>query len=394
MGCLVFGVIALDLSRNPTRSVRIGSISLGAGHPIAVQSMTATHTQNVDATVAQVNDLVAAGADVVRIAVDNQKDAEALREIRGRTRANLSVDLQENYRLATKVAPYVNKVRYNPGHLYHHEREKPWQEKVKFLADVAGENDCAMRVGVNCGSVDPAKLEKYEESDSITPMLESAWEHCELLDARLHALLRLAQGFRSAESDRGESSLRRAAPRRAAAPGRDRSRHAARGNHQDARGVRAIDQSRHRRHDSRFAHRAQRAQGEEIAAGRQILADIAAGRVRSVVDYGLKTLNIISCPSCSRVENEAFIELAQDVKELTRYAADYAITIAVMGCRVNGPGETDDADLGLWCGPNFVNLKRGSAELGAYPYDAILPRLKQELDELIAGRVAATGGRG
>ena len=88
------------------------------------------------------------------------------------------------------------------------------------------------------------------------------------------------------------------------------------------------------------------------------------------------------------MENEAFIELAQDVKELTRYAAAHALTIAVMGCRVNGPGETDDADLGLWCGPNFVNLKRRSLELGAYPYDAILPRLKQELDQLIALRTA------
>src|SRR5437762_1230637 len=125
---------------------------------------------------------------------------------------------------------------------------------------------------------------------------------------------------------------------------------------------------------------------EEIAAGRQILADIAAGRVRSVVDYGLSTLNIISCPSCSRVENEAFIELAQQVKEMTRYAEKHAITIAVMGCRVNGPGETDDADLGLWCGPNNVNLKRGSTELGAFPYDMILDRLRAELDALIATR--------
>jgi (E)-4-hydroxy-3-methylbut-2-enyl-diphosphate synthase len=125
---------------------------------------------------------------------------------------------------------------------------------------------------------------------------------------------------------------------------------------------------------------------QEIEAGRQILADIAAGRVRSVVNYGLPTLNIIACPSCSRVENQAFIELAQQVKEMSRYAQQHAITIAVMGCRVNGPGETDDADLGLWCGPNFVNLKRGSTELGAYPYDKILGRLKQELDELIASR--------
>jgi (E)-4-hydroxy-3-methylbut-2-enyl-diphosphate synthase len=123
---------------------------------------------------------------------------------------------------------------------------------------------------------------------------------------------------------------------------------------------------------------------DEIVAGRQILADIAAGRVRSVVRFNADALNIISCPSCSRVENEAFIELAQQVKELTAYAKDHAITIAVMGCRVNGPGETDDADLGLWCAPNFVNLKRGGEELGAFPYDEILPRLKRELDGLIA----------
>jgi (E)-4-hydroxy-3-methylbut-2-enyl-diphosphate synthase len=100
-------------------------------------------------------------------------------------------------------------------------------------------------------------------------------------------------------------------------------------------------------------------------------------------------MNIISCPSCSRVENEAFIDLAQNVREMTMYAKEHDITIAVMGCRVNGPGETDDADLGLWCGPNFVNLKRRSEELGAFPYDKILPRLREELDTLIARREPA-----
>ena len=123
---------------------------------------------------------------------------------------------------------------------------------------------------------------------------------------------------------------------------------------------------------------------EEIEAGRNILADIAAGRVRSVVNFDTSGLNIISCPSCSRVENEAFVELAGQVKEMTAYAKEYDLTIAVMGCRVNGPGETDDADLGLWCAPNFVNLKKGTEALGAYPYDEIIPRLKQELDLLIA----------
>src|SRR5215813_14367650 len=163
------------IPRNPTRSVRIGKATIGAGHPIAVQSMTATATQDVAATVGQVRDLEQAGADVVRIAVDSKKDAEALAEIRKQTKANLSVDLQENYRLAEFVAPHVDKVRYNPGHLYHHEQQRPWQDKVRYLANVAIDNDCAMRIGVNCGSVDPAKKEKYDPADSITPMLESAW---------------------------------------------------------------------------------------------------------------------------------------------------------------------------------------------------------------------------
>jgi (E)-4-hydroxy-3-methylbut-2-enyl-diphosphate synthase len=125
---------------------------------------------------------------------------------------------------------------------------------------------------------------------------------------------------------------------------------------------------------------------EEIAAGREIIEDIQAGRLRSVVALDPNSLNIISCPSCSRVENEAFVELAQDVKRMTEYAKNYAITIAVMGCRVNGPGETDDADLGLWCGPSRVNLKRGEESLGAFTYDTILDRLRIELDQLIQQR--------
>ncbi len=377
----------MQIKRNPTRTVRIGSIALGSDQPIAVQSMTATHTQDIDATVALVNDLQAAGADVVRIAVDSKKDAEALAEIRRQTKANLSVDLQENYRLAEIVAPHVDKVRYNPGHLYHHEPTKPWQDKVRYLAKVAVDNDCALRVGVNCGSVDPAKKEKYDPADSITPMLESAWEHCDLLDGL--GFTRYCVSLKDSDPRKVVEVNKRFAERRPDVPlhlgvteaglppdGVIKTRIAfeqliGRGIGDTIRVSLTVPNNRKK---------------EEIEAGRKILADIAAGRVRSVVDYGLQTLNIIACPSCSRVENEAFIELAQQVKEMTRYAEKHAITIAVMGCRVNGPGETDDADLGLWCGPNFVNLKRGGEELGAYPYDKILGKLKNELDALVAAR--------
>jgi len=123
---------------------------------------------------------------------------------------------------------------------------------------------------------------------------------------------------------------------------------------------------------------------EEIEAGRQIIADVAAGRLLNPDGSTAGRLNIISCPSCSRVQNEAFVELAQRVREATRYAAEYPITIAVMGCRVNGPGETDHADLGLWCGPDSVHLKRAGQSLGAFSFDEVLVRLKVELDALIA----------
>jgi (E)-4-hydroxy-3-methylbut-2-enyl-diphosphate synthase len=378
----------VDIQRNATRAVNIGSITIGDGHPIAVQSMTATHTKNIDATVAQVNALHAAGADVVRIAVDSKTDAEALKEIRLQTAANLSVDLQESYRLAELVAPHVDKLRYNPGHLYHHEREKPWQDKVRYLVGVAQDNDCAMRVGVNCGSVDPDKKNAYDEADSISPMLASAWEHCELLDEL--NFTRFCVSLKDSDPAKVIEINTRFAERRPDVPlhlgvteaglppdGVIKTRIAfeqliGRGIGDTIRVSLTVPNDR---------------KPEEIEAGRGILDDIANGRVRSVVDFGLDTLNIIACPSCSRVENEEFINLAEKVKEMTAYAKDHALTIAVMGCRVNGPGETDDADLGLWCGPTHVNLKRGTEELGAYPYDEILPKLKSELDSLISQRV-------
>jgi len=382
----------VSIERNPTRAVQVGSITVGANNPIAAQSMTATHTQDVEATLQQVNALHAAGAGVVRIAVDSKKDAAALPSIRSQTEANLAIDLQENYRLAADVAAHVDKLRYNPGHLYHHETEKPWQEKVKFIAGIAGDHDCAMRVGVNCGSVDPAKKEQFEEDDSIGPMLASALEHCELLDSI--GFTRYVVSLKDSDPQKVIEVNRRFAEQRPDVPlhlgvteagmppdGVIKTRIAfeqliSRGIGDTVRVSLTVPNVR---------------KPEEIEAAKGILADIAIGRVRSVVDFGLDTLNIISCPSCSRVENEAFIELAEEVKQMTAYAKDHAITIAVMGCRVNGPGETDDADLGLWCGPTHVNLKKGSEPIGAFPYDAIIPRLREELDRIINSRGDVAG---
>ncbi|MSQ42179.1 MAG: 4-hydroxy-3-methylbut-2-en-1-yl diphosphate synthase [Dehalococcoidia bacterium] len=372
------------MPRNRTRAVPVGAVTIGGGAPIAVQSMAATRTQDVEATVRQVNLLQAAGADLVRIAVDSRRDAEALAEIRRRTTATLSVDLQENYRLAVLVAPHVDKIRYNPGHLYHHEREKPVREKVALIAEAAAAHDCALRVGVNCGSVDPEQSAAHGEDD-VGAMVASALEHCALLDGL---------GFTRYVVSLKDSDWRKVvdANRRFAAQRPDVPLHL---------GVTEAGMPPEGVIKTRIAFEQLLGQGvgdtvrvsltvpferkgEEIAAAREIIDDIAHGRFRSVPDWFDHGLNIISCPSCSRVENEAFVELAQQVKQVAAYARDYDITIAVMGCRVNGPGETDGADLGLWCGPAAVNLKRGSELLGAFPYDRVLDRLRVALDELIA----------
>jgi (E)-4-hydroxy-3-methylbut-2-enyl-diphosphate synthase len=384
----------MTMHRNPSRAVRVGAVTLGGGHPVAVQSMCATRTQDIDATVEQAEAIRKAGADVVRVAVDSVKDVAALGEIRRQTTANLVVDLQENYRLAAKVAPHVDKVRYNPGHLYHHEKEKPVSEKVRFLAEVAREHDCAMRVGVNCGSVDPETKARHP-GDDVAAMVESALEHCRMLDElgfeRYVVSLKDSHPRKVIEANVRFAALRPDVPlhlgvTEAGIPPEGVVKTRVAFEQLLTRGIGdtlrvSLTLPNPRKH-------------EEVTVGRQILADIAAGRFRSVPVFDDDRLNIISCPSCSRVENERFVELAEAVKAMAAYAERHALTIAVMGCRVNGPGETDDADLGLWCGPTHVNLKRKTETVGAFTYDEILDRLRREVDGLIASQaVGAVSSR-
>jgi (E)-4-hydroxy-3-methylbut-2-enyl-diphosphate synthase len=369
-----------------TRTIRIRDLRIGGTAPIAVQSMAATRTRDLEATLRQVRILEAAGADLVRVAVDSRADVEALGRLREKTSARLSVDLQESYRLAAEVAPLVDKVRYNPGHLHHHEKEKSVEAKVGFVADAAARHGCAIRIGINAGSIAPAYRERYGE-DHVAAIVACGVDHCAILD-RLGFHDYLVSIKDSDPRLVVDANVRFAAERpdvpihlgvtEAGMPPEGIIKTRIAFEQCLSRGIGdTIRVSLTVPFDDK---------GKEIEVGREILHDIEAGRFRSVPPNFFDGLNIIACPSCSRVENERFIELAEDVKRMTAYAKEHDLTIAVMGCRVNGPGETDDADLGLWCGPTTVNLKRGAEELGAFDYDEILPRLRAELDRLIAAR--------
>jgi len=372
-----------------TRTVQVGAVKVGGGAPVVVQSMCATRTIDVDQTVAQAHQLARAGAGIVRIAMDSEKEIPAIREIRAQTRGiTLSVDLQENYRIADRVAPHVDKIRYNPGHLHHIEKSRSIEEKVRWLVDVARDNNLAIRIGVNCGSVAPAFVEKYP-GDQLKAIVESAAYHCDLMDE--FGYTRFVVSLKDSDPLKVVEANRRFAMRRPDVP--------------IHLGVTEAGLPPDGVIKTRIAFEKLLAQGigetirvsltlpndrkhEEVEVGHRIIEDVREGRFISVPEFG-RGLNIISCPSCSRVENEKFVELAQQVKELSAYASKHRITIAVMGCRVNGPGETDDADLGLWCGPTTVNLKKKDRKIGFFSYDDVLGRLKIELDKLIAEQSAA-----
>ena len=372
------------IPKRKTRTITIRDLPLGGGAPIAVQSMAATPTHDIEATLRQIRILEAAGADLIRVALDHDRDVEALAQLRAETDAILSADLQENYRLAEKVAPYVDKIRYNPGHLHHHEREKSMADKVRYLVDVAKDNDCAIRIGINAGSIAPEYKDRFPDS-AVDAIVQCAVDHCALVDdcdfERYLVSIKDSDPRLVIEANTRFAEARPDVPvhlgvTEAGMPpdGIIKTRIAfeqllSRGIGDTLRVSLTVP----------FEDK-----GQEIEVGRSLIADIESGRFRSVPPNFFDGLNIIACPSCSRVENEAFIELAQQVKATTKYADEHNITIAVMGCRVNGPGETDDADLGLWCGPKRVNLKLGPIDAGSFTYDEILPALKLELDKIIS----------
>ena len=389
----------MNTVRRMTRKIKVGSTFIGGDAPILVQTMAATKTRDVDATVATIQKLAAHGAGMIRIAVDAPIDAEALVEIRKRVDANLSVDLQENFRMAEKVAPYVDKIRYNPGHLHRLEPELSWEKKVQYLVDVARNNDCALRIGVNSGSLDPEKLRQYheklasldadpalkdDEAKFFDPPIRSALEHVDFVESI--GFDRFCVSIKDSDPDtvlllnRRFAALRPLVPlhlgvTEAGAPPRGilKTRSALEPLLSEGIGE-TLRVSLTVRADQKE---------QEIEAGKLILSNVANGIVAKPNDYKQTALNIVSCPGCSRTQGAKFVDLALEIEKATQFAKDYPFTIAVMGCRVNGPGETDDADIGLWCGGDKVNLKNGGAPVGAFAYDVVVEKAVELLKEKI-----------
>lgn len=346
--------------REKTRQISAGNIKIGGGAAISVQSMCNTKTWDVDATVRQITQLKAAGCDIVRLAVPDMESAKAISAIKERVDMPLVADIHFDYRLALEAAARgIDKIRINPGNI-------GGEENVRAVAEACRARHIPIRIGVNAGSLEKRLLGKYG-SPCPEAMVESAGAHAALLERC---------GFEDiCLSLKASSVPLTVAAYRMAAERFDYPLHlgvtetgtAFNGTVRSAVGIGALlcegigNTIRVSLTDEPV---------KEVEAGIAILkaADLRPGGVR-----------FVSCPTCGRTEID-LISLAKQVEQrLSHIQAD--ITVAVMGCVVNGPGEAREADYGI-AGGNGKGLifKKGQV-LGTYPYDSLCDALIELIEK-------------
>ena len=344
-----------------TRRIMVGSVPIGGGAPVAIQSMLNTKTTDVEGSLAQIGRLQAAGCQIARLAVPDQPSAAAFREICAASPLPLVADIHFDYKLAIAAAEGgAAKIRINPGNI-------GGDDRVQAVVEVCKEKRIPIRIGVNGGSLDKKLLEKYGHP-TAEALVESAFSHLELLEK---------QGFYDTCVSMKSSTV----PTMVAAARLFRSRcdyplhigvtetgPVRMGMIKSAMGIGALlldgigDTIRVSLTDDPV---------EEVYAAKDILK--AAGLRKEGV-------NIISCPTCGRTK----IDLIGLVNQVDGALKDCRkpITVAVMGCIVNGPGEAREADIGIAGGDGCGMLFEKGQQIAKLPYDELLPALLKRIQEL------------
>ena len=314
------------LPRRKTRQVKVGNVAVGGDAPVAVQSMTTTDTRDVEKTIFQIAELVVSGCEIVRVAVPDMEAAEALGEIKKQVQVPLVADIHFNHVLALKCAEFgIDKIRINPGNI----GKKP---RIKAVVDACKERGIPIRIGVNGGSLRKDLLEKHG-GITAEAMVESALEevgfleendfHDIILSLKSSDVPMMVEAYRMV-ADRTEYPLHLGVTEAGLMPT---------GAVKSAIGIGALLLE---------------------GIGDTIRVSLTADPVQEVeVAYDMlqalhlrqRGVNIIACPSCGRCDIDLFgvtAEVKERLKDLR-----VPMTIAVMGCEVNGPGEARSADLGI-----------------------------------------------
>ena len=346
------------MERKNTKRINVGGLEIGGGSAVTVQSMCNTKTWDVEATVAQIRRLQAAGCEIVRLAVPDQRAAEAISAIKEQVDVPLVADIHFDYRLALICAERgIDKIRINPGNI-------GGEENVKAVAEACRARNIPIRIGVNAGSLEHRLLEKYGHP-CPEAMVESARGHVALLNKFGFDDICLSM---KASSVPLTIASYRMASECFAYPlhlGVTETGTAWNGTIQSAVGIGTL-LSEGIGDTIRVSLTADPV--EEVRAGIAILK--AAGLRNGGVKF-------VSCPTCGRTEID-LIGLAKQVESLVS-GLDRDITVAVMGCVVNGPGEAREADYGIAGGKDKGLLFKKGQVVGTYPYE----RLCQALMELI-----------
>lgn len=344
-----------------TRQIVVGGIPIGGGAPVVIQSMLNTKTTDVEGSLGQLRALAAAGCQIARLAVPNMEAARGFAQIARESPLPLVADIHFDYKLAIAAAEGgAAKIRINPGNI-------GGEDRVKAVVEVCKEKRIPIRIGVNGGSLEKRLLEKYGHP-TAQALVESAFEHLELLEkhgfydtcvsmksSRVPTMVEAARMFRERCDYPLHIGVTETGPVR-------------QGLIKSAMGIGALlldgigDTIRVSLTDDPV---------EEVSAAKDILK--AAGLRQEGV-------NIISCPTCGRTR----IDLIGLVNQVDQALKDCPkpITVAVMGCVVNGPGEAREADIGIAGGDGWGMIFEKGEQVEKLPYDELLPALLRRIEKL------------
>ena len=335
-------LIQID-NRKPTRTIHVGNVPIGGGNPVSIQTMTTTLTHDIDATLAQVERCAEAGAQIVRVAVPDEKDAKALSQIVKRSPVPIVSDIHFNYRLALDaVDAGVAKVRINPGNIGS-------EERIAQVLSAAKAANIPIRIGVNEGSLEKDLLDKYP-SPTAEALVESAMRHvniCEEHDFTDIAIsVKSSDPLRMIEANRLLSAkVRYPLHLGVTEAGTPRRAHV---KSTLGIGTLLLDGIGDTLRISITGDPV-----EEVLTAKELLR--ALGLTENI-------LNVISCPFCGRgdptADYENIVAVAEELLEKNGINMD----IAVMGCEVNGPGETRNAKLGIHLGGKELAVLKVNGE--------------------------------
>ena len=342
-----------------TRQINVGGVPIGGGAPVTIQSMTNTPTQNVEATVAQIQKLAAAGCEIVRVAVPDMEAARAVGKIKEKSPIPVVVDIHFDYKLALEaIAAGADKVRINPGNIGRY--------YVKQVADACRQRGIPIRIGVNSGSLDHNVAARY----GVTPeaMVESAFQHIRMLERYDFTDICVSLKSSNVQTAMQAYQLMHCRSDYPLHIGVTEAGTVRMGTLKSAVGIGGLlalgigDTMR----VSLSADPV-----EEVYAAREILK--AAG-VRK------EGPELVSCPTCGRTKID-LIALANEVEERLK-TVDKPITVAVMGCAVNGPGEASAADCGIAGGVGEGLLFQKGEIVKKVPQDQLVDELFALIEEL------------